>query len=188
MERVGRWLRDHRRALLVHGSVLMAFLLFCLFVSPGLFEKLEGARNVSAMVDVALPEPTDDICFWVDSYTCGEQMIEVRGWAFVDIPGCEIGRTSIILQSSEGHCAFDTVVQMRREVTTFHGGPDRDLDWTGFLCRIPAEGVVNGQYALAILIQGVDEAFLQTTGIEVERTDAGFSSLKDDILYGRWVG
>ncbi len=174
--RWGRWFWGHRQPVLVHGSILLAFLLFCLFLSPGLFARLEDAGNAPRAVDapIPLPDATEDIQFRIDSFVRGTQMLEIQGWAFVDGPGCATSRTYIVLLSGDTHFAFDTVAQLRMDVTKSFGGLERDLDWSGFLCSVPAGAVVNGQYAVAILIEGVDEAFLRTTGTTVEKSDTGF--------------
>ena len=168
-----QWLRAHRKAVFGHGLVLSAFLIFCVFFSPPLFDSLEAVEGESQMLDIALPQETGNIVCCLHDVQMGSQITEVHGWAFIDGQSTEGIKTYIVLESDEVRYIFDTVTQVRPDVTAAYGSPDLDLGHSGFVCNLPTRKIAIGEYVLGIYItKDTTEAFQRTVYLLV-KSDGG---------------
>jgi hypothetical protein len=165
------WLRAHRKAVFGHGLVLSAFLIFCTFFSPPLFDRLEAIQGESQMHDIALPAETGNITYLLKDVEIGSQITEVHGWAFIDGQSTENINTYIVLESDDVCYVFDTVTQVRPDVTAAYGSLDLDLGQSGLMCNLPTRKIAIGEYILGIYIakDGI-EAF-QHTDFLLTRSD-----------------
>jgi hypothetical protein len=169
--KVYQWLRAHRKAVFGHGLVLSAFLIFCTFFSPPLFDRLEAIQGESQMQDIVLPAETGNITYCLADVEIGSQITEVHGWAFIEGQNTENMNTYIVLESDDVRYVFDTITQVRPDVTAAYGSLDLDLGQSGFMCNLPTRNIAVGEYVLGIYItkDGI-EAF-QRTDFLLTRSD-----------------
>lgn len=155
--------------MLIHSLILSGFLIYCIFLSVPLFDRLEAIQGESTMQDVLLPAETDNIQHCLDQVIVGSQITEVHGWAFIDAHSSEGARIYTVLESDDVCYVFDTVAQLRSDVTEAYRDLGLDLDWSGFVCNLPSRKISDGQYVLGIYIRDGDiEAFQRTSYILVK--------------------
>jgi hypothetical protein len=170
--KVYQWLRAHRKAVFGHGLVLSAFLIFCTFFSPPLFDRLEAIQGESHTHDIVLPAETGNITYCLTDVEIGSQITEVHGWAFIEGQSTEDIKTCVVLESDDVCYVFDTITQVRPDVTAAYGSSlDLDLGQSGFMCNLPTRKIAVGEYILGIYIakDGI-EAF-QRTDFLLTRSD-----------------
>jgi hypothetical protein len=161
-----KWLRTRWKGLLMHSLILSGFLLFCIFLSRPLFDRLETIDDEAKLQNVLLPSETQNLRLDVDRPPITTRTIEVRGWAYIDGQSSENSQTYVVLKSDDSCYVFDTLPQLRTGVTSAYGystAGSLDLDWSGFDCNIPLSRIGTGEYALGIYIKKADIEALQST-------------------------
>ena len=171
LHRMHHWLRAHRKAVFGHGLVLSAFLIFCTFFSPPLFDRLEAIQGESQMHDIALPAETGNVVCCLHDVEIGSQITEVHGWAFIDGQSTENMKTYIVLESDDVCYVFDTVTQVRPDVTAAYGSPDLDLGQSGFMCNLPTRKIATGDYIIGIYITKDGTEAFERTDFLLTRSD-----------------
>ncbi len=127
----------------------------------------ERAIRASVLESITLPAESRDITLSIDKREetkIGEKgLLEVEGWAFIDGQSAEDSWIYLVLESDAGTYVFDTISQRRPDVTDRFGPPGVNLDDSGFLARILADGVGDGIYKLGIYVRKGDVEALQFT-------------------------
>jgi len=159
------WFRAHRKQVITHTSIVVGFVLFIIFVSGPLFDRLESVQGESRLHDFPLPAETGGIKYFFDEFaTDGRTTVEVRGWAFIESMDSENSEVYIVLKSGSRTYIFDIMEQTRQDVTRHFKELNLNLDYSGFTALIPARKIANGEYALGIYITKGDIEALQYTG------------------------
>ena len=157
----GSWLRTHRKSVITHTLIVGAFLLFVLFLSEPLFDRLEQVAGISMLHDISLPGETDNIMCGLTRHTIDTATIQLDGWAFIEGHGAENKETFIVLKSNNRVYVFDTVYRRRDDIALQF---DRlDLMWSGFMAVIPSEKIRSGEYSVGLYIRGDDTEALEFT-------------------------
>jgi len=95
------WLKVHRRSLIIHTSIIVGFVLFIIFVSEPLFDRLERLDRVpgeAQLHQLQLPTETDDIMYAFDISTEDPRVAAIeRGWAFIEGEDSENSKVYIVL-------------------------------------------------------------------------------------------
>ena len=160
----GSWLRTHRKQVITHTLIVGAFLLFLLFLSEPLFDRLERVAGESRLYKTTLPAQTNDIRYDIgDISTDGHTTVEIRGWAFIEGMDSDNSEIYIVLKSGNRTYIFDTMEQKRPDVTTHFKELGLNLDYSGFTAPIPARKIANGEYTVGIYIWKGDIEALQYT-------------------------
>jgi len=161
----GSWLKKHRNQLAVHSLVLVAFLLYCIFLAESVSDRLERIPGESTLRDFLLPAVAnrDDIQCYVDSIKISRHATEISGWAFIKDQGSERSEAYLVLKSDDNTYIFDTSPLLRPDVTTAFKDLNLNLDRSGYHAMIPLRKIANGKYVLGIYIKkGSMEAFKYT--------------------------
>lgn len=163
----GRWFKAHRKQVITHSSIAVLFVLFVIFLSEPLFDRLEVAQGESRLHDFALPGETGNITYSVDeSAIDARTMLVVRGWAFINGQDSENADVYIVLESASRTYIFDTMVQERLDVTERFADMGLNLDYSGFTSLIRVSKIASGDYSVGIYIKkGSIEAMLYTDKI-----------------------
>jgi hypothetical protein len=160
----GSWLKAHRKKVITHTSIVVVFVLFIIFVSVPLFDRLEAVQGESRLHQFSLPAETNDIRYGIDAISPEDpRVVEIRGWAFIEDEDSEGSEAYIVLESASRTYIFDTMLAMRPDITRNFKELDLNLDRSGFTALIPARKIADGEYAVGIYItKGDIEALMYT--------------------------
>ena len=159
------WFRTHRKQVAIHSCIIAAFLVFTLFASEPLFDRLEAIPGEAQLHWISLPTETDDIRYSVDVVLTEDvRVVEVAGWAFIEGEDSEDIETYIVLTSDRRTYVFDTHGEARPDVTAHFEELGLNLDCSGFMTVIPARKIPSGEYAIGIYIRRGEIEALQYTG------------------------
>jgi hypothetical protein len=175
----GTWLKTRRRGLLVHGLIVVAFVLYCLFVAPPIFDRLERTEGESMMHAIPLPAATDSIEYGVEFININGSEAVLRGWAFIrgqDMVGSQI---FLVLKSGSDTYIFDTVPWSKPlPVMENYGDLNLNLDDSGFFAILPLRKISDGEYTYGVYIKKDDAGALQYTDIVVTKAGSGATSTR----------
>ncbi|MDM7999084.1 MAG: hypothetical protein QUS33_03550 [Dehalococcoidia bacterium] len=169
------WLRRKWRPMLIHGSIIAAFVACCLFVSDPLFDRLEVVAGESNRLSIKLPSETDNLRQNLHEVRGGTYVAEIRGWAFIDGHTCDNDRVCIVLESDERTYVFDTMTEVREDVTSAYGGEGLNLDHSGLICNIPSRAVKAGDYIVGVYVEDGDARAFQRTHIHLVKSATGLA-------------
>lgn len=161
----GNWFKAHRKQVITHTSIIVGFVLFIIFVSEPLFDRLERLDRIPGEAQLhqfQLPAETDDIMYAFDISTGDPRVAAIqRGWAFIEGEDSENSKVYIVLKSPSQTYIFDTHVAKRPDVTWHFQELDLNLDYSGFMALIPVRKIANGDYTVGIYITKGDIEALQ---------------------------
>ena len=160
----GSWLRTHRKRVITHTLIVGAFLLFLLFLSEPLFDRLERVAGASQLYETTLPAATDNIQYWVDQLQVTTRTLEINGWAFIKGQDSVNSEIYIVLKSADRTYVFTTETVILEGVTQAFKELNLNLDYSGFVALIPAGKIASGEYTVGIYITKGDIEALQYTG------------------------
>ena len=160
----GSWLKAHRKQVITHTSIIVVFVLFIIFVSEPLFDRLEAVQGESRLCDFPLPAETSGIRYYFDEFaTDGRTMVEIRGWAFIWGYDSLNNEKYIVLKSADRTYVFTTETMIKEGVTQYFEELGLNLDYSAFKAIIPARKIANGEYTVGIYItKGDIEALMYT--------------------------
>ena len=169
----GSWLRTHRKQVITHTSIVVVFVLFIIFLSEPLFDRLEAVQGESKLCDFPLPGETRNITNYIDIFTTdGSTVVEVTGWAFIDGQDSENSEIYIVLKSTDRTYVFTTETVIREDVTKHFKELNLNLDYSGFAALIPAREIADGDYTVGICItKGDIEALIYTNRAIIKSGD-----------------
>lgn len=166
---MARWLEAHWKAVLAHTLILSGFVFYCIVVSGFLFDRLEVVHGESKLQSILLPAESESVRCNIEQVEPGSSVTEVQGSAFIDGQSSDNSQTYIVLRSDERCYVFDAMTQLRADVTTACISLNLNLDWSGFLCRIPMRRISSGEYVIGIYVKKGDiEAFRYTDRVLVK--------------------
>ncbi len=160
----GSWLRTHRKQVIIHTLIVGAFLLFLLFLSEPLFDRLERVADASRLYQTTLPAATDNIQYWIDDLAVATHTLEINGWAFIKGHDSVNSEIYIVLKSADRTYVFTTETVIREGVTQHFEELGLNLDYSGFAALIPLRKIAGGEYTVGIYITKGDIEALQYTG------------------------
>jgi hypothetical protein len=160
----GKWLKIKGGKLLVHGLVLIAFVLYCLFLAPPIFDRLEGTEGESRLYTMSLPAVTDNIECGVNLINANNSEVVLQGWAFIkgqDMVGSHI---FLVLKSGSDTYVFDSVPWSQpMYVMEHYNDLNLNLDDSGFFAILPLRSANKGEYTIGIYIKKDNVEALQYT-------------------------
>lgn len=160
---IGSWLRTHRKSVITHTLIVGAFLLFLLFLSEPLFDRLERVAGESRLYETSIPAATDNIQYWIDHLETTAHTLEINGWAFIKGHDSVNSEIYIVLKSASRTYVFTTETEIRERVTEYFKELGLNLDYSGFRALIPASKIASGEYTIGIYIMRGDIEALQYT-------------------------
>ena len=159
----GSWLIEHRKGLAVHGLILSAFVLYCVFLANPLFDRFEpGEIGASRLHEITLPSETNGIHYAIDRVGLGNTAV-IIGWAFIGGQSSEDSQVYVVLSSTDDSYAYDTILFPRPDVSDGFHYLDLNLDDSGFIARIPMHGIKDGTYRVGVHIKKADIEALRYT-------------------------
>ena len=165
---MGSWLRTHRKRVITHTLIVGAFLLFLLFLSEPLFDRLERVAGESMLYKTTLPAATDNIQYWIDDLAVATHTLEINGWAFIEGHDSMNNEIYIVLKSADRTYVFTTETVLRVGITQHFKELGLNLDYSGFAATIPLRKIASGEYSVGIYITKDDIEALQYTDRVVE--------------------
>jgi hypothetical protein len=167
----GSWFKAHRRSLITHTSIVMIFILFIIFLSEPLFDRLEAVQGESKLHSFPLPTETGGITYSFDNFEIHDQTtLEVRGWVFINDQDSENTEVYIVLKSASKTYIFDTMTEERLDVTRHFEEIGLNLDHSGFTALIPIREIANNEYNVGIYVTKDDSEALQYTDRTIIRS------------------
>ena len=117
----------------------------------------ETASMLSKTQQRTLPPESENITYWIDSQndvvTNGKNLIEIKGWAFINGHNADADQVFLVLKSDSLKYIYDTWPQSRPDITGHFSQSGLSLDNSGFKALIPKEGIRQGKYILGIYIK-----------------------------------
>jgi len=159
----GSWLRIHKKQLIIHSLIVVAFLLFLFFLAELLLDRFERISGESNLYETELPAATNNIQYWVGQFQFNKGALEIKGWAFIQGQDSLNNEKYIVLKSADRTYVFTTKTMIKRDVTQLFGDQGLNLDYSGFRALIPLRKVVSGEYTVGIYIKKDDIEALQYT-------------------------
>lgn len=160
----GSWFKAHRKQVITHTAIIVGFVLFVIFVTEPLFDRLERIPGEAHLYRFSLPVETNNIRSYIDKLTTdGRSAVDVKGWAFIEGEDSENNEVYLVLKSGGETYIFDTMVQTRPDVTQHFEQLDLNLDYSGFTALLPARKIADGEYTVGIHIKKGDVEALQYT-------------------------
>jgi hypothetical protein len=162
---IGSWFRTHKRQIITHTSIIVGFVLFIIFATEPLFDRLERVPGEAQLCQLQLPAETNNIRHAIDCSlsTEGHAEEEIRGWAFVEGQDSKNRELYIVLKSAHRTYVLDSQVIPRMDLIPHFGELCLNVDYSGFTTLIPARKISNGEYTVGIYIRGGDIQALQYT-------------------------
>jgi len=160
----GKWLKTKRGKLLVHGLILVTFILYCLFLAQPIFDRLERTEGESRLHAISLPAVTDNIECSVAFINVDKSEVVLNGWAFIKGQDMENSQIFLVLKSRSDTYIFDTVPWSKPQYVMEHYNDlNLNLDDSGFFAILPLRSVNKGEYAVGIYIKKDNIEALQYT-------------------------
>jgi len=166
--RILLWIRKHRKQLLVHGLVVVCFILFLIFASNSLFERTQVIRSESRLVDISLPEESIGLKCNIDSIMSNYHLTTIDGWAFIDGQSAKDNKTYLVLKRYNHVLAFETYPRKREDVRKYFSNLNLDLEFSGFVAILPENKLDMIGYSLGVYIQNRNSNALTFTGKNLE--------------------
>lgn len=170
------WSRSHKKKVLAHGFILCAFLLYMIFLAGPVFDRFEVViPGEAGIIQSMLPDETGNVRYRLELVVVSQSALEIHGWAFIDGYNDENMETYVVLRSDRASYVFDTSAVYNNTVTDRFGGPDMNLDWTGFVSIIPQRKIPNGEYVIGLYITRDGIEAMQYTSREFVKTTTGIT-------------
>lgn len=96
---------------------------------------------MSEAQEIPLPPESGEIRLEVDRYEVTKEGMQIAGWAFIEGQSAEDSQIYVVLKSEVATYIFDTILQKRPDVTAAYVESGLNLDNSGFIVRIPKEGI-----------------------------------------------
>ena len=166
----GSWLKTHRKQIITHTSIVVVFVLFIIFVSEPLFDRLEhvAVAGESQLHETRLPAATNNIQYSIDKLEVTTGIVEINGWAFIEGYDSVDNEKYIVLKSADRTYVFTTETMTREGVTRHYEELNLNLDSSGFAALIPVRKIANGEYTVGIYIKKGDIEAMQYTDKRIE--------------------
>lgn len=171
---IGSWLRTHRKKIVTHTAIIVGFVLFIIFGTVPLFDRLEAMSGEAQLHRLQLPAETTNMRYEIgDIRTDGRTGVEILGWAFVDGQDCQKGKLYIVLKSEQRTYVFDTRFEWKPGLLSINPELVRNADYSGFKTLIPARKISNGEYMVGLDIKyGGNEALYYTDRVVIKSQDS----------------
>jgi hypothetical protein len=163
---MGSRFRTRRKQIITHTAIIVGFVLFTIFASEPLFDRLGKISGEAQLYQLQLPAETNNITYGIDSISTqkGQIVVEIKGWAFVEGQDSKNRELYIVLKSAHRTYVFDSQVVVRADLIPLFEELSLNVDYSGFMTIIPAGKISNGEYAVGVYIKGGDIEALQYSG------------------------
>ena len=131
----------------------------------------QGGLVASEQLFFNLPPETSDVQYSIDTANKVESndktFIEVAGWAFINGENPEGSQINVVLKSENNQYIFDTILNDRPDVAAALN--NQNLVHVGFVSRIPAELIKDGEYKIGTCVTKGDLVKLRYTNVAISK-------------------
>lgn len=149
---IWNWIKAHKIAVLVNGFIWVGFVCYMIFLSGPLFARFEVIPGEANLVQMQLPAETNNMKYNLDRLITATGALEIQGWAFINGYNADYDHVFVVLESTKATYIFDASTVYDWLVTGQYGGPNLNLDWSGFTTTIPLRKVKNGTYTIGVCV------------------------------------
>lgn len=149
---IWNWIKTHKIAVVVHALILASFGCYVIFLAEPLFARFEIIPGEANLVQMQLPVQTNNMHYSLEKLIVSKDALEIQGYAFIDNLSSDGNHTFIVLKSAKTSYIFDTSTVWANPVTAQYGGPNLNLDWSGFTTTIPLRKIEKGSYTIGVCI------------------------------------
>jgi len=152
---MNKWIRAHKR-ILIHSSIICAFLLYAFFLADPLFDMFEYPDpTLSKLCQISLPSETNNINYSIDRLATIDPLA-IYGWAFIGGQSAENCKNYVVLKSKDNTYVYTTSLFPRPDVSASYKYTDLNLDNSGFRANIPVQKLKGGTYRIGLYIEKGD--------------------------------
>ena len=142
---------------------------------------------LSTPQEIMLPAESGGIRLAIDSHKVIKDeeekgLAEIAGWAFIEGQSTDDSKIYVALKSETATYVFDTILQVRTDVTAAFADTGLNLDKAGFMARVAKENIEAGIYKVGIYIEKGDVEVLQYTDVKIGLRVPGESRVQDISL------
>jgi hypothetical protein len=167
------WIKTHKIRVLVHSLIWVGFCLYALFLSGPLFAKFDIIPGEANLVQMPLPAETNNLQYGLGPLITSTSALGMQGWAFIDNYSADDDHVFVVLKSAKTSYIFDSSAVWDNPITAEYGGPNLNLDWSGFTTTIPLRKIENGNYAMGLCITRDGITGLQFSNKVVIKSNTG---------------
>ena len=166
------WFKAHSKQVITHTLIIVAFVLFLLFLSEPLFDRLDKISGEAKLQQIQLPAQTNNIRYKIETISTDEHTgIEITGWAFVEGQDSKNRELYIVLKSAHQTYVFDSQVWLRLDLIQHFEEVSLNVEYSGFMILIPTRKINNDEYAIGIYIREGDIEALQYIDKEIVKSE-----------------
>jgi hypothetical protein len=123
------------------------------FVKENEIAEALALKSTSRKVTLKFKELTSKINCYFDIMDVSKSSIKLVGWGFLEGLNSDSLKTYILFKKNEQIISYNTVLQIRKDLTTGFIKTGLNLDSAGFQVKIPANNFEKGQYQLGLYIE-----------------------------------
>jgi hypothetical protein len=123
------------------------------FIKENEIASAKALKSVSRKVDLKFREPKRKINFYFDRIDASKSSIKIIGWGFLEGLNSDSLNTYVLFKKGQEIIVYNTVLQIRKDLTTGFIKTGLNLDSAGFQLKIPTGNFDNGQYQLGLYIE-----------------------------------
>ena len=138
--------------MLVNGLIWVGFVCYVIFLAGPLFARFEIIPGEANLVQMPLPAETNNMHYNLDRLITAKGALEIQGWAFINGYSADDDHVFVVLKSTKASYIFDSSTVWDNPVTAQYGGPNLNLDWSGFTTTIPLRKIKNGTYTIGVCV------------------------------------
>jgi hypothetical protein len=117
------------------------------------------------LVNVKLPNITNDVQYAIDLFKDSPTVLKIKGWSHIDSVDAEGSHTYLVLHSEHQSYIFDTSIEIRPDVTAAF--PHLNLHNSGYTTSISKVDLIPGEYRIGFLIEKNNNKALELSDISV---------------------
>jgi hypothetical protein len=110
-------------------------------------------KSTSKKVNLNYKETKDKVKFYFDRIDISKKSLKIVGWGFLEGFNSDSLKTYILFKKDEQIISYNTVLQIRKDLTTGFIKTGLNLDSAGFQVKIPATNFEKGKYQLGLYIE-----------------------------------
>jgi len=123
------------------------------FVEENAIATEKEKKSTSRKVTLNFKEPTLKISYYFDIIDNTGNNLTIAGWGFLDGLNSNSLKPYLLLKKEEQIISYNTVLQIRKDLTTWFIKTGLNLDSAGFQVKIPIQNFEPGTYNLGLYIE-----------------------------------
>ena len=123
------------------------------FVTENEIASALALKAISRKVTLDVKDTTDEVHYAFDKIDISEGILKMTGWGFLERLNSDSLKTYILFKKDEQIVSYNTVLQIRKDLTTGFITTGLNLDSAGFEVKIPVKNFETGNYILGLYIE-----------------------------------